>query len=324
MRRTLVALVSLTLLGAACGSDNGATADTGDTGDTENSTGASADEGATDATAADSSAGADDGGTAAQSTVPAPTNPDKPAVEIPAELPSELQVTVLRKGDGPVSEAGDTVVVDYVGVRSEDGTEFDNSWDRFTPFPVINVCQASVIAGWNEGLVGVADGSQIQLDIPAEMAYGANPPPSGIIQPDDALTFVVDIRSVIKSPDPADEPTEAGVDASEGATEVSSVDLIEGDGAELEEGQTAVLHLVLFRGDSLVALDSTWASEPIQIPMTEGNFPGLVDGMPGMKVGGRRALTIPPDMGFGPDGNPQMGLPKDTDIVIVVDLIGVY
>ena len=42
-----------------------------------------------------------------------------------------------RGGRGPRAAAGDTVVVDYVGVRSSDGVEFDNSYDRGEPFPVV-------------------------------------------------------------------------------------------------------------------------------------------------------------------------------------------
>ena len=78
------------------------------------------------------------------------------------------------------------------------------------------------------------------------------------------------------------------------------------------------------KGSNGVALDSTWTTQPIQLPLEEGNFPGLLDGLPGMRVGGRRAITVPPEDGFGPDGNPQLGLPADTDIVLVVDLLGTY
>jgi peptidylprolyl isomerase len=181
----------------------------------------------------------------------------------------------------------------------------------------------SVIKGWEEGLVGAQTGAQLQLDIPSDLAYGAEAR-SEVIGENEALTFVIDVRAVIPQTDPADQPTEAGVPASEGATEVTTVDLVDGDGATLEAGDTAVLELVLFRGDNLTALDTTWEREPIQIPMTEQGFPGLVEGMPGMKVGGRRAIVIPPELGFGPEGSPQIGLPAETDAIIVVDLLGKY
>lgn len=126
-------------------------------------------------------------------TTPVDTTP-KPEVQIPDELPTELVVTTLSPGEGPAAAAGDTVTVHYVGVRSEDGVEFDNSYDRGSTFPV-TLGVSSVIQGWQDGLLGVQAGSQIQLDIPAELAYGDTG--SGeIIRPGDAITFVIDVVDV--------------------------------------------------------------------------------------------------------------------------------
>jgi FKBP-type peptidyl-prolyl cis-trans isomerase len=247
-----------------------------------------------------------------------PTDIDVPGVDVEV-----LDVTVLIEGDGPIAEAGDTVIVDYIGVRALDGVEFDNSYDRGTPFAVGPLGQAQVIQGWNDGLLGAQTGARLQLDIPSAQAYG-EAARSDVIRENEPLTFVIDVRSVIKAPDASAAPTEMGVETSEGATELSFEDLIEGDGAVLEKGQTAVFNLVLFRADSGVLLDSTWTSEPIQIPMTEGQFEAIVQGMPGMKVGGRRAITFPPAFGFGETGNPQVGLPVGVDAVLVVDLFGAY
>ena len=247
-----------------------------------------------------------------------PTDIDVPGVDVEV-----LDVTVLIEGDGPIAEAGDTVIVDYIGVRALDGVEFDNSYDRGTPFAVGPLGQAQVIQGWNDGLLGAQTGARLQLDIPSAQAYG-EAARSDVIRENEPLTFVIDVRSVIKAPDASKAPTEMGVEMSEGATALSFEDLIEGDGAVLEKGQTAVFNLVLFRADSGVLLDSTWTSEPIQIPMTEGQFEAIVQGMPGMKVGGRRAITFPPAFGFGETGNPQVGLPVGVDAVLVVDLFGAY
>ena len=130
-------------------------------------------------------------------TTPVDTTPvpPKPEVAVPDEIPTELVVTELSAGDGPVAADGDTVLVHYVGVRTEDGTEFDNSYDRGQAFPVSPVGSAPVIQGWNDGLIGAQEGSQIQLDIPADLAYG-DTPPGDPIQPGDALTFVIDVISV--------------------------------------------------------------------------------------------------------------------------------
>lgn len=310
MRRTIPLLVAATLLVAACGGSDDDTA----TDDTTSDTTAAADT-SDDAADGETEPTFDDVG-------PPPTNPDKPEVEIPDEIPDELQVTVLEEGTGPEAEAGDTVIVDYVGVRSSDGVEFDNSYDRFEPFPVV-LGTGSVIQGWDDGLVGAQAGARLQLDIPSDLAYGEQAR-GDIIGENEALTFLVDVRAVIQPPDPADAPTEAGVDPSDGATETTTVDLIDGEGAELEAGQTAVVNYVFFRGDNLEVLDSSWSIEPVQFPTGADSFPAFAQGLPGMKVGGRRVIVIPPSDLFGPEGNPQLGLPAGTDAIMVVDLLGVY
>jgi cyclophilin family peptidyl-prolyl cis-trans isomerase len=132
---------------------------------------------------------------------PATTTPgasDKPAVSIPAELPTELVITDLIEGTGEPAKAGDTILVDYVGVRSADGTEFDNSYDRGAPFEVV-LGAGGVIQGWDQGLIGVKAGGRRQLDIPAELAYGDSGA-GGVILPGDALTFVIDVVSITPAP----------------------------------------------------------------------------------------------------------------------------
>jgi cyclophilin family peptidyl-prolyl cis-trans isomerase len=136
--------------------------------------------------------------TAAGTTLP--PSPDKPEVEIPAELPTELVITDITEGTGEPAKAGDTVTVNYVGVRSADGTEFDNSYDRGSPFPV-TLGAGQVIPGWDEGLIGVKQGGRRQLDIPADLAYG-DQGAGDVIQPGDALSFVVDVVSIEFAPPP--------------------------------------------------------------------------------------------------------------------------
>ena len=90
---------------------------------------------------------------------------------------------------------GDTVVVDYVGVRQADGEKFDNSYG--TTAPLARDARAGQRhQGLGPGLVGVTKGERLQLDIPADLAYGDSPPDGDVIQKGDALTFVVDVRAV--------------------------------------------------------------------------------------------------------------------------------
>src|SRR5436190_15030926 len=120
----LIAAASVLLLLAACGDDSG-TSD-------NSATTAPGDPAATSSTVP------------ATTTAPRPTLP-KPTVPVPATQPTELVVTDLKEGTGKAAVKGDSVVVQYVGVRSADGVEFDNSYDRGKPFQV-NLGAGGVIA----------------------------------------------------------------------------------------------------------------------------------------------------------------------------------
>jgi peptidylprolyl isomerase len=258
------------------------------------------------------------------STTTVPRMPEPP-VSVPVAVPAELQITDLRQGGGRAAEVGDTIVLDYVGVRTADGVEFDSSYDRPAPFG-LPLGQGRFIEGWERGLVGVQVGTMRQLDVPAELAYGDNPPGGSILQPGDALTYVVEVRAVIPPADPANAPTDVAIEPSVGATELAVVDLVEGSGPAVAAGQTAVVHVLLVRGDNEVILHNTWEEgEPFQLHLVEGgSVPGLVEGLQGMRVGGRRVITMPPDEAFGPGGDPQLGLPANTDLIVIAELFGMY
>ncbi len=121
---------------------------------------------------------------------PIPTNAD---ADTP---PDAVKVETLIEGQGEGAAAGDTVTVHYVGVLA-DGTEFDQSWSRGQPFAVENLGQASVIAGWNEGLVGAKIGERRRLEIGSDKAYGAtgNPP---TIPANAPLAFEIDVVDITK------------------------------------------------------------------------------------------------------------------------------
>jgi peptidylprolyl isomerase/peptidyl-prolyl cis-trans isomerase B (cyclophilin B) len=124
----------------------------------------------------------------------------KPAVSLPEQLPTELVVTDLVEGTGEPAKKGDSITVNYVGVRSEDGTEFDNSYDRGQPY-TLTLGEGGVIAGWDEGLIGAKAGGRRQLDIPAALAYG-DQGAGEVIKPGDALSFVIDVVSITPAPVP--------------------------------------------------------------------------------------------------------------------------
>ncbi len=113
----------------------------------------------------------------------------KPEVSAGKGELKKLIVTTLIKGTGPEVKAGQQITTNYVGVTYKDGKEFDASWNHGQPatFPI---GVGGVIPGWDQGLVGVTVGSRVQLDLPADLGYGENPPTG---YPAGALRFVVDV-----------------------------------------------------------------------------------------------------------------------------------
>jgi len=123
-----------------------------------------------------------------------------------------------------------------------------------------------------------------------------------------------------------DAPLDLQIEPSVGALEVTTRDLEVGDGATVELGKTAVVHMLLVRGDNEVVVFNSWErNDPLQIIMQDGaTLPGILEGLQGATAGTRRAIIVPPDDGFGPAGEPSLGLPAATDLIVIVDVIGVY
>ena len=115
-------------------------------------------------------------------------------------LPSGLQYTVLKEGDGPRPQAKDRVKVHYRGTLVN-GTEFDSSFGPSGP-AIVRV--DDVIKGWTEALQLMNVGAKWQLFIPAELAYG--PRQFGRVPPNSTLIYEVELLSIEKSAAPkADE-----------------------------------------------------------------------------------------------------------------------
>jgi peptidylprolyl isomerase len=181
---------------ASCGTDANTQSQSSSTASTSESSVA-------DSTAQTSPAPEDPADTAVASPVDASEMPtatgafgEKPTITVPnTPAPDNLQRVILSEGDGAATQAGDIVLVNYLG-QVWGGDVFDNSYDRGAPFSAqIGGAQRQVVPGWDVGLQGVKAGSRVLLSFPARDGYGSEG--SGDKIPGGAsLIFVVDLISV--------------------------------------------------------------------------------------------------------------------------------
>lgn len=98
-------------------------------------------------------------------------------------------------------------------------------------------------------------------------------------------------------------------------------DVIVGDGAEAKPGDQVQVHYVGVEFDSGEEFDASWnRGAPVRFPLAS-LIKGWQDGIPGMKVGGRRQLVVPPEQAYGPAGAGHRLSGKT--LIFVIDLLDV-
>jgi peptidylprolyl isomerase len=259
----------------------------------------------------------------------------KPKVRVPADPATELCIVDDLVGSGEEVPEGASVTIHYVGVGQQTEQEFDSSWESGEP---TTLPLTSLIEGWKQGIPGMKVGGRRTLVIPADLAYG-DTPQTPKIKAGETLVFVIDLVGftppIGPCPGATDGPTSAGGDdvldeitkrgkptptiPDEPATALCYIDEIIGAGAAVPAGATVTIHYVGVGQQTKQEFDASWGSEPATFPL--GNLiPGWQQGIPGMKVGGRRTLIIPGELGYGANpGSPSIQ-PNET-LVFTIDLV---
>ena len=103
--------------------------------------------------------------------------------------------------------------------------------------------------------------------------------------------------------------------------ELTTSDVIVGTGTEVLPSSTLTVHYTLMAWSTGKIIESSWdGGQPATFPLANV-VEGWQKGLPGAKVGGRRLLILPPEMGYGPAGSGPIG-PNET-LIFAVDIIGV-
>jgi FKBP-type peptidyl-prolyl cis-trans isomerase len=224
---------------------------------------------------------------------------------------SGLEYVDEKEGTGETPKTGQTVLVHYTGWLWENNTKgkkFDSSKDRNAPF-VFPVGEGRVIKGWDEGVATMKVGGIRNLLIPPSLAYGERGA-GGVIPANATLLFEVELLGVMKK-------TESGLEYR---------DIKVGDGPSPRRGQTCMVHYTgwLWQGAKGKKFDSSVdRGRPFSFPVGEGQvIPGWDEGVATMKVGGKRELLIPPDLGYGARGSGR-DIPPNATLIFEVELLDV-
>ena len=303
-------LVVLALVAFACGSESDVTATTAAEDPVAESDAAESDTSGDGATESDPVADAGPAPEASVNVVAGSTddiNGGKPDDIAPGDdVPLALSITDLVEGDGNAAQAGDLLVMHYVGVL-QDGSQFDASWDRGDTFS-FPLGQGRVIQGWDEGIIGMQEGGRRILAIPPEQAYGAQSP-SPDIPPNSPLYFVVDLVAAITPPDVENEAAPA--------TELGVTVLEEGDGDTVAVGDVVEVHftaLIQETGEEIASTFLTGQPAIFEVGVEPTQFlAGFDEALPGNNVGSWLRVIVPPELGL-PDAEDN-GLPPEPTIV---------
>lgn len=322
----LGALVALSL--AACGSSDGD--------DSGTSSSAEATATATDATSTTETgltqSGADADIAALESITWSGEGTDT-ALEFESPLTVTNSATLVKsEGDGDAIEADDNVTVSYTITSGTDGSAIYSTYDADSP-ETFQVVDGAIDPALYGVLVGGNVGATLlyaTLDTSATVEEGEEAPAIFM-----ALTVTGRSEVLERAEGTAVEPADglpAVTLADDGApsidftgadksSELVVQTLIEGDGAEVTEGQSITANYTGWIWDG-EQFDSSWeAGAPLSISLAPGSvIDGWTEGLVGQKVGSQVLLVIPPELGYGKDGSGDT-IPGNSTLVFVVDIL---
>lgn len=267
-----------------------------------------------------------------------PTNPLATYIPWDAEraevqtTESGLQYVIVREGEegGDVPGPRDRVSVMYDG-RLTDGTVFDSSYERGST-STFGVNQ--VISGWTEGLQLMSVGSEFIFYIPTELGYGQNPRPGGVIKPGDDLIFRVELKQVVKAPEPRPTDAEAWAKYAPWDSDLPEVQktgsgleyvvLASGDetGTQPQGSDRVVVYYEGRFDEGGGVFDSAFKRGEAAIFPVNRVIPGWIEALQLMRSGDRWLVHVPGELAYGPAGNgpipPNAALNFEVELMDVV------
>ncbi|CAK8561600.1 unnamed protein product [Lathyrus sativus] len=220
-----------------------------------------------------------------------------------------LKKKLLKEGEGwDTPEVGDEVQVHYTGTLV-DGTKFDSSLDRDSPFS-FTLGLGKVIQGWDEGIKTMKKGEKALFTIPPELAYGeSGSPPT--IPPNATLQFEIELLSWTSVKDICKDGVLFKGILSEGEKWENPKD----------PDEVLVKYEVRLEDGKVVA-----KSDGAEFTVSEGHYcPAFSKAVKTMKKGEKVILLVKPQYGFCEKGKPAHGdegaIPPNASLQITLELV---
>lgn len=228
---------------------------------------------------------------------------------------SGLQFLDITPGSGKVPVAGDIVTMNYIATLA-DGTELDNTYTGGKPGTTIWGLNR-MLPGWEEGIGLMKVGGKAKFVIPPSLAFGEAG--YGLVPPNAQVIIEMELLSSETPPEPM-AVTDSQLTTTDSGLQY--YDIVSGEGQETLDKYSVTTKYILWvkTTDGYTFIGQSEADYPLDFTLGQGSvFPGWEEGMLGMKVGGKRLLVIPPDLGLGEQ---QYGdIPANSTLVLEVDLL---
>lgn len=240
----------------------------------------------------------------------------------------ELQRTVAIEGDGDETVAGDDVTAIVSAFSGTTGERV------FSQPASLTAGDETLYEAFLAGIDCVAVGSRTVTVAPAASLYGAEGNEGVGVAPDETVVIVMDVQEIVV-PEPlptpsewtenvpevqfnGEEPPTVTIPDTEPSTELELAVLEEGDGAEVQEGDTVTLQYQGLNWETKEIFDQSYGRGSATFG-TGDVIPGFGAALVGQTVGTQLIVTIPPALGYGEEANPEVPLAGQT-LVFVVEI----
>lgn len=215
----------------------------------------------------------------------------------PKDNTPQIEVNKITEGEG-MEVTEDTTVLFHYSAKFDDGFEFENTKDMGEPME--SLVKEAYPEGLKQGIVGMKVGETREVYVPYQLAYGVM---GGYpyIPPRANITYTIELLEIIVP------------------IELQTEDIVIGEGVEIATDDTLIVNMVESLENGTVITNTYENNTPIELSISD-EIEGLKKGLNGMKVGGKRKITIPYQDAFGSTGSAPT-IPARSNMIYEIEVL---